>query len=196
MFSLPCQGCEPKYKEINKGSQSWQKLELSSHHNILNTGLMPCIIKATLILCFPLCFVFFYSLLSSSHRPFKTWGFSLQQWEGILRDRLCSLSTLTALPLPCKVVEHSWVVKQEMDELCPAMQISPGYMGSRKKGKAWKHAVNSYPVTIHEDRRVLFESPQPTYHCRGLNTSLFLTKQSYRSEIGETLQPESLSFVT
>lgn len=61
VFSLPCQGCEPKQKEINKGSQSWQKLELSSHHNTLNTGLMPCIIKATLVLCFPLLFAFLQS---------------------------------------------------------------------------------------------------------------------------------------
>lgn len=48
--------------------------------------------------------------------------------------------------------------KKEMDEYCPAIQISLGCRVCGKMRKIWKYGVNSCTVRFHGDRMILVES--------------------------------------
>lgn len=203
MSSLPRRYHDSKYKEKNKWYQSQQKPKLSCHRDIFNIGLVPCIIKVSLVLCFPL--LFFYSLSFPKLRLFTP----AVGREGIPRERLCSLSfTFTILHLSSKVVKHSWVTYVGSATVCRS-QARNGWGLSCNAILSWIYGLQEEEKGLRTCSEFLSyevswgqKGPswvtESKYHnqntrSRRLNPPFFLINQSHRPETRGTLQSESSS---
>lgn len=170
-----------------------------------NIGPLPCIIKVSLVLCFPL--LFLYSL------SFPKLRFSLQRWEG--KEYLetgCVLSpypysppsfqqsSRAQLSYICGMSNSLWVPSKKwvrtVLQFNSFLDIWVAGRRERLENIQWILVLWSFIGTERSRLSHGIKIPQSNTTSRGLGPPFFLTNQSYKSGTGGTLQPQSSSFVT